>query len=197
MSPPWASTKALAMASPRPALPPPPVLAEHLEDALAILGRDARALVAHRDLHLGGTQPLRHQPPRCLASRCRRHGRADTTMALCSARPVRVLEHVGQHLADQHMVDVQEGQVVGCLGDDAVRRDEVAQGAKGLGDELVERNRAGPDLERTRLDAGHVEQVGDEPGQTVRLQLDELQQLGPVLAPATAHRTGAGWTPPS
>ncbi len=149
------------------------VLAEHLEDALAILGFDSRTVVVHRDLH------LRHTRGRCGATRHRPSAHADD--AAPRGEPPCVLEHVGQHLADKDVVEVQERQVVRCLRDDAVRCDEAAQRTEGLRDELVKGDDTGPQFQGARLDAGHVEQVGDESGQAVRLQLNQLQQLGPVL----------------
>ena len=69
--------------------------------------------------------------------------------------------------------------------------------AEGLVHQFVERDGVRPQLERARLDARHVEQVRHQPGQTVRLQLNELEQLGPVARPRAGVRPGAGSRPPS
>ena len=66
------------------------------------------------------------------------------------------------------------------LDDDTARPDDALQGLERLVHQFVEREHRGSQLERAGLNAGHVEQVGDEPGQPIRLQLNQLEKLVPI-----------------
>ena len=55
--------------------------------------------------------------------------------------------------------------------------------AQGLVDELVEPNGRGAQLERAGFNAGHVQEVGNEAGQPVGLQLNGLEQLRTIGRP--------------
>ena len=79
------------------------------------------------------------------------------------------------------MVDVEQGQVVRHVDPYAAAIRDVAQHLEGFGHQLIERNRDRPHLESSRFDACHVEQIGDEPGELVRLLLNQLEQFGTVL----------------
>ena len=76
---------------------------------------------------------------------------------------------------------MEQGQVVRHVDPYAAAIRDIAQHPERLGDQLVERDGDRPQLERPRLDTRHVEKIGDEPGEPVRLLLDELEQLGAVL----------------
>ena len=167
MCPPWASTNALAMARPSPARPPPSVLAEHLEDALPLADADAGAVVRDGDLDRG----------RC-AAWCDLARHPDD--AADGRQAIRVLQKVGQNLTDEDMVDVQERKAGRLLDDDAAGPDEAVEGAERLGDQLIECQGDGAKFQRAGLNPGHVEEVGDEPGQPIRLQLNQFEQLVPV-----------------
>ena len=78
------------------------------------------------------------------------------------------------------MIDVQERKVGRLLDDDAAGPDEAVERTERLGDQLIERQGDGTKFQRAGLNAGHVEEVGDEPGQPIRLQLNQLEQLVPV-----------------
>ena len=81
---------------------------------------------------------------------------------------------------DQHVVDLQQGQI-GCRVDvHPAPRDQAVDGGEGLVHQLVEGHEGGPDGEGPGLDAGHVEQVGDQTGQPIGLELDQLEQLGAI-----------------
>ena len=146
------------------------ILAEHLEDAFALLAGDAGTLVADCDLDPCPSAP-RGGP--------RRHANG----AVVGREPFRVLQHVRQDLAHEDVVEVEQGQVARRVDLDAAGRHQAAQRRQRFGDEFVEANRDRPQFQRTGLNAGHVEEVGHEPGQAVRLQLDELEELGPVVRP--------------
>ncbi len=168
MSPPCASTNALAMASPRPARPAAAVLAEHFEDPFPVVRPDAGTLVADRDLD----------------SRRRRAWRRTSRNpddAVRRREPLCVVDQICHDLADQHVVDVEQGQVVRHVDSYAAAVRDVAQHHEGLGHQLIERDRDWPHLESSRFDACHVEQIGDEPGELVRLLLNQLEQFGTVL----------------
>ena len=102
MSPPWASTKALAMARPRPALPPPPFWLNISKTRSRSSRGDARTLVGHGDL-----DPVAALPGAVRA--------VDADDAVVGGEPLGVLEHVGQDLADQDVVEVQQGQAGRCV----------------------------------------------------------------------------------
>ena len=76
---------------------------------------------------------------------------------------------------------MQEGQVRRRVDRDAAGCHDAAQQRQRLVDQVAEVDRARSQLERAGLHAGHVEEVGNEPPQPVRLQLNELQQLSPVV----------------
>ena len=78
------------------------------------------------------------------------------------------------------MVDVQERKAGRLLDDDAAGPDDAVERTERLGDQLIERQGDGTKLQRAGLNPGHVEEVGDEPGQPIRLQLDQFEQLVPV-----------------
>ena len=103
------------------------VLAEHLEDALAVLA--ARCP--------GPRRPRRSRP--AAAPRPARRRRRPTRMTLPLGRqPLGVLEQVGQHLAHQHVVDVQQGQVRRARRPDAAGATMPPSSAERLVDQLVE-----------------------------------------------------------
>ena len=154
------------MARPRPALPPPPFW-------LNISKTRSRSRRGCPDLR----RPRRSRP----ASRAPGADLAAADDAVGGGEPLGVLEHVGQDLADQDVIEVQQGQADRSVDPDMARCHDPAQRRQRLVDQFVESDRGGPQLERSRLDAGHVEQIGDQPGKPVRLQLDELQELGPVV----------------
>ena len=108
---------------------PAAVLAEHLEDALALLAGDAGTVVAHGDLD-----------PRGRAPRCGPRRHADD--AVVGREPLRVLEHVRQDLAHEDVIEVQERQVVRRVDPDAAGRHQAAQRRQRLGDQLVEARRS-------------------------------------------------------
>ena len=78
-----------------------------------------------------------------------------------------------------------------------IRRDEPADGGERFIDQLVEGNEDGPNGQRSGLNAGHVQQVGHQPGQAIGLQLNQLEQIGPVRRTQRDVRPDAGWIPPS
>ena len=168
MRPPWASTKALAMASPSPALPPPPfwlnISNTRSRSSRAMPGPSSLTAISTRAA-LPGRGPRRH---------------ADD--AARGRQPLGVLEHVGQHLADEHVVDVQGA--AGRGGASTTTRpgatmppSDASASSTNSSNPTARRSQ----LECARLYAGHVEEVGHQPGQPIRLQLNQLQQLGPVI----------------
>ena len=78
------------------------------------------------------------------------------------------------------MVDLQQGQIGWRVNVHAAARDQAVDGGEGLVHQLVERHEGGPDREGPGLNAGHVEQVGDEAGQPIGLELNQLEQFGAV-----------------
>ncbi len=146
---------------------PAAVLAEHVEDALAVFVGDTGTVVGHGDLHpcrVFGGGPSRH---------------ADD--AAVGRQPLGVLEHVCQDLAHEDVIEVQEGQVQVRVDRDLAGRQDPAQQGQCLVEQLAEVEAGWSELERAGLQAGHVEKVGHEPCQAVRLQFDELQQLSPIV----------------
>ncbi len=143
------------------------VLAEHLEHPLPVVAGDARSVIRHRDFH-----PSRRAP--------RRDARPDADDAVVGGEPFGILEHVRQHLADEHVIDAQQRKIGGHLGLDPSRSDDSRERLQRLSYQVVKSYRGGPKLERSRLDPGHIEQIGHQPGQSVRLQFNQLEQLSPV-----------------
>ena len=143
------------------------VLAEHLEDALAVLPCNAGTVVGDSDLH----------QLRVAGRAARRH----TDHAVVGGEALGVLEHVRQDLAHQDGIEVEGRQVCRRLDRDAAGGDDPAQLGQRLVDQVGEADRHRSELERACLQPGHVEKVGHQPRQAVRLQLNELQQLGAVL----------------
>ena len=97
--------------------------------------------------------------------------------ALAGGVPVGVVQQVGQHLTDQQWVDVDQGQVAGDRAVDRTapeRRPEA--GHRGV-HQLPDGRRAPPDLEHAGIDAGHVEQAGDQAGEPIGLDVDQSVQL--------------------
>ena len=95
-----------------------------------------------------------------------------------------VVEQVGQHLVEADRVDQHRGQLLGH-----VHVDPLPGGGPGpahhrahhLGDRALDQ----PRVQRPGLDAGHVEQVVDQPGEPVGLGVDGGQELVPLgVAPA-------------
>ena len=76
---------------------------------------------------------------------------------------------------------MQEWKVLRCVDRDAAGRHDAAQQCHRFADQVGEADRGWPQLERAGFEAGHVKEIGHEPGQAVRLQLNELQQFRPVL----------------
>ena len=165
---------------------PAAVLAEHLEDPLSLVGArcpDPRRLTAISTRVAAGPA---HRPG------------ADADGAVLGARaaPRSPAGWPGPGSISTWSIS-QQRQVGGASTTTRPGGTRPPSDAERLVDQLVEGDGGGPQLERPRLDAGHVEQVGDQPGQAVGLQLNELQQLGPVLGARAGRRPGAGWTRPS
>ena len=148
------------------------VLAEHLEYPLPILLPDAGPVVGDRDL-----DPRRRAP---------RRPAADTRMLLSSGvRRSAFSSTLARTWLMRTWSMWRSGRSAGAStltrpGADAVQRPER------LVHQLVEAIGAAR-AQRACLDTGHVEQVGDEPGQTVRLRLDQFEKLGPVAAVEAAR----------
>ncbi len=153
-----------------------PELREHPE---AHLGRDALALVVDDDPDAGLVAQL---------TRAERDER-DPHGAL--AVPDGVLDQVGDHLGELVGVGVDLGQVVGDLEGDRAGR----PGRDRLDDPAGEQaGVAGPrvQLEPAGVDAGHVEELGDQPAQPVGVGGDrgEHQLLLLVVEPVPAVEQG-------
>ena len=88
-----------------------------------------------------------------------------------------VVEEIGEHLADQEVVDVHQREVVVDRRRDVGRRRPWPEAAQGVGDEIAHGDRFVAQFEGTGLDTRQVEQVGDEAVEAVGLVVDELQQL--------------------
>ena len=156
------------------------ILAEHLEDALAIFSGDAGPVVA--DGYLDERRVSGRAPP------------SHPDDASGGGDAFGVLEDIGQNLAHEEVVDVQEREVRRRVDLDASRRNDDAELAQCLVDQVSEVDRRRTELERARLQTGHVEEIGHEPRQAVGLQLNQLQELRLVAGGSVAHRPGAGWT---
>ena len=98
-----------------------------------------------------------------------------------------VVEQVGEHLPHQQMVDVHGGEVVGQVEVDLVAGQQRAHGRGGFAYQVEHRPRHPFHPQHPRLEAGHVEQAGDEARQPVGLDVDELVEL--VLV-GGRHRLG-------
>jgi len=103
-----------------------------------------------------------------------------------------VVEQVGQHLVQSHRVDQHRRQLLGH-----VDLDPLPGGGPGpahhRAHHLADRALDQPGVKGAGLDARHVEQVVDQPGQPVGLGVDDGQELLPLgVAPADLPVEQAG-----
>ena len=168
---PWASTKALAMERPTPVPPDVPLRLNMRKTSV----RSARGTPGPLSSTATCTRPSSRSRADDRDGRVRR-GVADG-----------VVEEVGEHLADEQVVDVHERQVV--VEGRRDRRTSPASGpeaAQRVGDEVADGDRLVAQLERPGLDPRQVEQVGDEAVEAVGLVVDELEQLLAARGAATS-----------
>ena len=125
---------------------------EFLEDALDVGLVDPRAAIGNLDLDLA------LQGSRSDVDRAARGGVLDG-----------VLDEVDEHLLDQDRVEGHERQIARDAGADGSAPQPVVEPVEGGADDLLERLRLLLDLERARVEAGHVEQVANEAVQPERL----------------------------
>jgi hypothetical protein len=92
----------------------------------------------------------------------------------------RILQQVHEDLLDQDRVDRQERQVRRQRDVDRPRAEARLEPAQGRADHLLERHPLALDLQRARLQPGHVEQVPDQALQALGLLADGLEQIGPL-----------------
>ena len=155
------------MAKPRPARPPPPFwlnISKTLSRSCRAMPGPSSATAISTSCGWPGDAARRH-----------------TDHAVIGREALGVLEHVRQDLAHQDGIEVERRQVCRRLDRDAAGCDDPAQLGQCFVDQGGEADCHRSELERACLQPGHVEKVGHQPRQAVRLQLNELQQLGAVL----------------
>ena len=152
---------------------------ERLEHQLAVGGPDARAVVDDADVDaaapvdedVAGAHPHRRAGGRVA------HGVAD---------------EVGERPLEQRRVgDARRAASSGTST--TTSRPSAPRLATAPTHDLLDADRAQLDGQRRRLQAAHVEQVGDDVGEPVGLLLDRRLELLDGLAAATRCRAGGGW----
>ncbi len=134
-------------------------LIEGLEHALALLGRDALALI--RDPDLDGVLPRRDR---------------DRDLAVRRGEAGGVLQKVGEHLVELHRVGGDLGRVADHRPDSEPGQPRLQPVQNGFQD-LVHRHRLLRRGERAGLEAGEVEQVAEETVEPVGLLQHRLEQV--------------------
>jgi len=139
--------------------------AEHLEQTLAVGSWHTGTMVRDRHPDRGG-----------------RGNRAHGDRSALRRETRRVLEQVRESLNDEQPVDVDERDILGQIHVQVRGSVGRAERSHCVIDDRFHAHRLQSRLERTGLYPGHVEQVGDEPVQTVCLALDQTEHLAAVRA---------------
>ena len=150
---------------------------ELLEDALALLRRDAGPVIGDADLHSGW---VRH----------RSGGHED--LGARRREPQRVLEQVAEDLLDHLDVDLHVAELQRDVEPDAVGARQWAEPAdRGLG-EVAQVDGLAVDVERAGADPAELEDVGDQPFEAVGLVVDRVEELGAVVGVELEIRRAQG-----
>ena len=88
-----------------------------------------------------------------------------------------VVEEIGEHLADEQVVHVDEREVVVDRHRDVRDVDPGPETTQSVVDEITHGDRLVAKFEGTGLDPRQVEQVGDKAVEAIGLVVDELEQL--------------------
>ena len=163
--PPMASTKPRAdgkpQAGPRPHLVALLHAEEFLENVRQVGRRNALSFVDDLQRHGGGVPPAADV-----------NGRAGSGVFCC------VVEQVEQRLLEQHRINIEHRQVGREAHLDAVVGEDLARALKRAPDDFAHIMQSGVRYDRARFEPRHIEQIGDEPIEPVRLVDDGGEQVG-------------------
>ena len=93
----------------------------------------------------------------------------------------RIVEQVGEHTHHEHWIRLRNGVAFIDHCSDAHVRPTRANGIGLRGRNLGDVDRLRPGLEHSGLDPRHIEQVGDESVETIRLRVDRPEHVGALL----------------
>ena len=133
---------------------------ELVEDVLEIVRRNAASFVEHAQ----ADRVRRCASPECGSSFRRRVFRG-------------IVEEVEQHLLEQHGIEFEHRQIRSELELDLVARQDAAGAAQRAADDLAESCKRDVRRDRAGFELGHVEQIGDEAVEPLRLVDDRRQEV--------------------